>query len=138
MSGCPPIFLQYPTDRNYSGDFLRSCYQKYLFHYHEQLTIVRLSSYYPGSSQEEGSGDFISTGREFNHVRFSNFKIASKIFQGSRVSFDHLNLKLYPIFMSSPSDGRPDLANTNTARVERTSEQRDPEDAGAEDTSCQP
>ena len=52
--------------------------------------------------------------------------------------FDHLNLKRYPIFMSSPSDGGPDLANTHAARVERTSEQCDSEDAGAEDASYQP
>ena len=54
-----------------------------------------------------------------------------KDFSISRAKFDHLNLKRYPIFIKPLTDGGPDLANTNTARVERTSEQCDPEVANS-------
>ena len=54
-----------------------------------------------------------------------------KDFSISRAKFDHLNLKRYPIFIKPPTDGRSDLANTNAARVERTSEQCDPEVANS-------
>ena len=68
---------------------------------------------------------------------FLRFDDWSKDCSISRVlRFDHL--KQFPSFKQPPIDGGPDLANTNTARVERTCEQRDPEDAGAEDASCQP
>ena len=135
--GDPQFFCNTQQTEITQGTFWEVVFINTFFHYHEQLTIVRLSSYYPGSSQEEGSGDFISTGREFNHVRFLRFDDWLKDCSISRVlRFDHL--KQFPIFKKPPTDGGPDLANTNTARVERTCEQRDPEDAGAEDASCQP